>query len=65
MAEDGRSMAKPFLVCTGGEPLLQLDGKLVEAFHEEGFDIAIETNGREFLRPVWIGFVSVQKLERS
>jgi len=49
--EDSRTIAKPFLVCTGGEPLLQLDGKLVEAFHEEGFDIAIETNGTRISPP--------------
>jgi 7-carboxy-7-deazaguanine synthase (Cx14CxxC type) len=34
-----------FVVCTGGEPLLQLDAPLVEALHERGFEIAIETNG--------------------
>ena len=34
-----------FVVCTGGEPLLQLDAPLVEALHREGFEIAIETNG--------------------
>lgn len=34
-----------FVVCTGGEPLLQLDEQLVAAFHAEGFRIAIETNG--------------------
>jgi hypothetical protein len=33
------------VVCTGGEPLLQLDEALVEAFHREGFEVAIETNG--------------------
>ena len=33
------------MVCTGGEPLLQMDGALVEALHREGFEIAIETNG--------------------
>ena len=37
--------ARPFLVCTGGEPLLQLDDELLEAFHAEGFVVAIETNG--------------------
>ncbi|MEM6852301.1 MAG: 7-carboxy-7-deazaguanine synthase [Pseudomonadota bacterium] len=37
--------AAPFLVCTGGEPLLQLDEALIDAFHDEGFQIAIETNG--------------------
>jgi 7-carboxy-7-deazaguanine synthase (Cx14CxxC type) len=37
--------AKPYVVCTGGEPLLQLDAVLVTALHESGFEIAIETNG--------------------
>ncbi|MDM8566248.1 7-carboxy-7-deazaguanine synthase [Candidatus Halobeggiatoa sp. HSG11] len=36
---------KPQVICTGGEPLLQLDSSLVEAFHQVGFEIAIETNG--------------------
>ena len=36
---------KPYVVCTGGEPLLQLDEPLIEAFHEAGFEVAIETNG--------------------
>jgi 7-carboxy-7-deazaguanine synthase len=35
----------PFVVCTGGEPLLQLDSGLVRAFHEQGLRIALETNG--------------------
>lgn len=34
-----------FVVCTGGEPLLQLDEVLVESLHERGFIVAIETNG--------------------
>jgi 7-carboxy-7-deazaguanine synthase len=34
-----------FVVCTGGEPLLQLDEPVVEALHARGFRIAIETNG--------------------
>ncbi len=34
-----------FVVCTGGEPLLQLDGALIEALHARGFEIAVETNG--------------------
>lgn len=37
--------ARPLLVCTGGEPLLQLDPALIAAFHARGFEIAIETNG--------------------
>ena len=36
---------KPFLVCTGGEPLLQLDQIFVDEMHKNGFKIAIETNG--------------------
>jgi 7-carboxy-7-deazaguanine synthase len=34
-----------FVVCTGGEPLLQLDPPLIGALHARGFEIAIETNG--------------------
>lgn len=34
-----------YVVCTGGEPILQLDETLVEAFHKKGFEIAVETNG--------------------
>jgi 7-carboxy-7-deazaguanine synthase len=40
---------KRFVVCTGGEPLLQLDRPAIDAFHERGFEVAIETNGT--LRP--------------
>lgn len=34
-----------FVVCTGGEPLLQLDAPLIDAFHARGFRIAVESNG--------------------
>jgi 7-carboxy-7-deazaguanine synthase len=37
--------ARPYVVCTGGEPLLQLDSPLIDALHARGFEIAIETNG--------------------
>ncbi|HXS52133.1 MAG TPA: 7-carboxy-7-deazaguanine synthase [Usitatibacter sp.] len=37
--------ARKFVVCTGGEPLLQLDTPAIEALHARGFAIAIETNG--------------------
>jgi len=36
---------KRFVVCTGGEPLLQLDAALIDALHAQNFTIAIETNG--------------------
>lgn len=34
-----------FVVCTGGEPLLQLDAPLLDALHGKGFRVAVETNG--------------------
>ncbi len=34
-----------YVVCTGGEPLLQLDDALIDALHARGFDVAVETNG--------------------
>lgn len=37
--------ARPFVVCTGGEPLLQMDTPLIGALHGAGFEIAVETNG--------------------
>jgi 7-carboxy-7-deazaguanine synthase len=36
---------RPLVVCTGGEPLLQLDAEAIRAFHEAGFEVAVETNG--------------------
>ncbi len=38
-------LIQPFVVCTGGEPLLQLDSELIAAFHRENFVVAVETNG--------------------
>ena len=42
---DGVSSRGMLVVCTGGEPLLQLDPPLIDAFHAAGFEIAVETNG--------------------
>jgi 7-carboxy-7-deazaguanine synthase (Cx14CxxC type) len=42
---NGSLQARPYVVCTGGEPLLQLDKPLVDALHTRGFEVAIETNG--------------------
>jgi 7-carboxy-7-deazaguanine synthase (Cx14CxxC type) len=39
--------ARPYVVCTGGEPLLQLDGALVDALHDAGFEVGVETNGTQ------------------
>ena len=41
----GVSRARPLVVFTGGEPLLQLDAALIEAVHALGMEIAVETNG--------------------
>ena len=49
---------RPLVVCTGGEPLLQLDEALVAAFHLEGFEVAIETNGTR-LPPHGVDWVCV------
>jgi 7-carboxy-7-deazaguanine synthase (Cx14CxxC type) len=49
---------KPYVVCTGGEPLLQLDEGLIAALHAEGFEIGIETNGT-LLPPAGIDWICV------
>ena len=38
-------LGRPYVVCTGGEPLLQLDETLIKAFHQAGFEVGVETNG--------------------
>jgi 7-carboxy-7-deazaguanine synthase (Cx14CxxC type) len=55
---DASPRARRFVVCTGGEPLLQLDAPLVEALHAAGFEIAIETNGTQ-LPPPGIDWICV------
>jgi len=44
---DGWSGSRPLVVCTGGEPLLQLDDDAVAAFHRAGLEVAVETNGTQ------------------
>ena len=41
----GHPAARPLVVCTGGEPLLQLDPRLIGALHSAGFEVAVESNG--------------------
>lgn len=48
----------PFVVLTGGEPLLQVDAALVEALHRAGFEVALETNGTR-LPPAGIDWICV------
>jgi len=50
--------ARKLVVCTGGEPLLQMDRALVEALHAHGFEIAIETNGTQ-MPPEGIDWICV------
>jgi 7-carboxy-7-deazaguanine synthase (Cx14CxxC type) len=50
--------ARLLVVCTGGEPLLQLDEDLVKAFHAAGFEVAVETNGTR-LPPPGVDWVCV------
>ena len=56
---DGRATGgRPLVVCTGGEPLLQLDTNAVDALHERGFEVAVETNGTQ-VPPAGIDHVCV------
>lgn len=41
----GGDAGLPYVVCTGGEPLLQLDDALIAALQARGFEVAVETNG--------------------
>lgn len=51
-ASAGRaSGGRPLVVCTGGEPLLQLDAAAVDALHARGFEVAVETNGTQTAPP--------------
>lgn len=43
----GGQGGRPLVVCTGGEPLLQLDTPAIDALHAAGFEIAVETNGTQ------------------
>jgi 7-carboxy-7-deazaguanine synthase len=54
-ASDG---ARPLVVCTGGEPLLQLDDTAVSALHAAGFEVAVETNGTQ-LPPTGLDWICV------
>ena len=49
---------RPYVVCTGGEPLLQLDAATIAALHDKGFEIGIETNGTQ-LPPAGIDWICV------
>jgi 7-carboxy-7-deazaguanine synthase len=50
--------ARKLVVCTGGEPLIQLDAPLVDALHKGNFEIAVETNGTQ-LPPEGLDWICV------
>jgi 7-carboxy-7-deazaguanine synthase (Cx14CxxC type) len=50
--------ARPYVVCTGGEPLLQLDDAAIAALHAKGFEVGIETNGTQ-IAPTGIDWICV------
>jgi 7-carboxy-7-deazaguanine synthase len=56
--------ARPFVVCTGGEPLLQLDEDLLAAFHARRFEVAIETNGTR-IPPSGVDWICVSPKARA
>lgn len=56
--EEPRERRCALVVCTGGEPLLQLDDRLVQAFHARGFSVAIETNGTR-IPPAGVDWICV------
>lgn len=51
IAEEWPGGGKPYVVCTGGEPLLQLDEAAVAALHAKGFEVGVETNGTQIPPP--------------
>lgn len=55
---DKQGRSRPLVVCTGGEPLLQMDEALIAAFHSLGFMVAVETNGT-LLPPAGIDWICV------
>jgi len=57
--------AQRFVVCTGGEPLLQLDANLIHALHDLRFEVAVETNGTIAAPRAWTGSASVPNPARS
>jgi 7-carboxy-7-deazaguanine synthase len=61
---DASPRARPLVICTGGEPLLQLDEHLVAALRDCGFEVAIETNGTQ-LPPPGIDWICVSPKARA
>jgi 7-carboxy-7-deazaguanine synthase len=58
MAWPGPHTGRPFVVCTGGEPLLQVDSRLLDTLHGRQFEVAAETNGT-ILAPRGIDWLTI------
>jgi 7-carboxy-7-deazaguanine synthase (Cx14CxxC type) len=58
------SPTRGFVVCTGGEPLLQLDAGLLDSLHDRGFQVAIETNGT-LLPPAGVDWICMSPKARA
>ena len=56
--------SRPYIVCTGGEPLLQIDNTLIETIHDAGFEIGLETNGT-ILPPQGIDWICVSPKSKA
>ena len=54
----GGKSVRPYIVCTGGEPLLQLDTELIAALHSQDFIIAIESNGT-IAAPIGVDWICI------
>lgn len=63
-SDDNISGGIPYVVFTGGEPLLQLDESLIQACKRKGFEVAIETNGTK-IPPPGIDWVCVSPKPRA
>ena len=61
---EGAVPGTPYVVCTGGEPLLQLDDAAIDALHVAGFEVAIETNGT-LPRPSGVDWTCVSPKARA
>jgi|TARA_B110000967_G_scaffold180699_1_gene197215 7-carboxy-7-deazaguanine synthase len=59
-----KEQSKPYIVFTGGEPLIQLDNELIERVHNAGFEIGVETNGT-MTPPSGIDWICVSPKARS
>jgi 7-carboxy-7-deazaguanine synthase len=55
---------RPYVVCTGGEPLLQIDSALIAALHDKGFEVGVETNGT-LLPPPGLDWICVSPKARA